>query len=427
MATLVSGDTLSLNNLAGATGNTQGVNVSLGAIRGGSGITTGLSSYAIDSVVGITGYTYAVEGTSENYQLTFTGEGSNFGQIKSHTPNFTWSIPVQGGYMSLGTNSGYIRTFSVASMNPQSPSAQSALQGIVSHTIRVNFADGYNDHIGSGAGYGVNKDKTVYSVDSYDGNSTALCLKSDTLVTLLDGTQVEIGDLEEGMQLKGYSLDGLDSSTMNMLAWSSDSLTPSEIAVNVVNVVFSFAERVYNINNGEIIATAEHPLVVKDSDGVFKFKVIHTIEVGDSLVKADGTTSLVESIILEEGTVEIVSLDVDGPDTYLANGYITHNKGGNTHNDLVAPSAPTSLGYSPATQFLTWVAPTAVGITGITAYEVQVDNNSDYSSPIISYNEFSTNSISLQGQGLGSGTNYARVRAIDQGLKGSWATLTFTF
>ena len=77
-------ETLSLNNLAGATGNTEGSNVSLGAIKGSpsAGDNISLSSFGIDSVGSLSGYTYAVESTNETYTLAFGGEGSNFGQIK---------------------------------------------------------------------------------------------------------------------------------------------------------------------------------------------------------------------------------------------------------------------------------------------------------------------------------------------------------
>lgn len=418
---ITSGETLSLNSLGSATGQAT---KSLSAAKGDTTGPIAMSSFGIDEVGSISGYTYAVEGTSENYTLGFVGAGSNFSRISSRSANFTWSIPTQGGYLSLSTDSAATRTFSIGQMNPQSPVSQSALQSIVSHTIRVVFNDGFNDHA---TNYNSNRDKVVYSVDSYDGNSTALCLKSDTLVTLFDGSTIEIGDLEEGMKLKGYSLNGLDSS-MNMMEWNSSELSPEEVEVNVVNVVFSFAERAYNINNGEIIATAEHPLVVRDSNDVFKFKTIHSLVIGDSLIKGDGSSVLVDSIMIEEGTIEIVSLDVDGTDTYLANGYITHNKGGDSHTDLPAPGVPTSLAYTSVNgenKNITWVAPASTGTTGITAYDVQVDNNSDFSSPTLDFSEYSSTTLNIVA--LPTGTYYARVRAIDHGLKSSYtSTLTIT-
>lgn len=423
---LTSGNTLSLNALAGATGFTQNSNVSLGAIEGSptagenislSSMALGGSGTSIGSVGSISGYTYAVENTNETYTLGFTDAGTRFAsKIGNRAENFTWSVEA-GTTIGLTTNNGSSAVFTVSDR----PNTNGTLQSISSNTIRVVFADGFNDHA---TNYGENRDKTVYSVDSYDGNSTALCLKSDTLVTLVDGSKVEIGDLEEGSQLKGYSLNGLDESNINMLDWTSSELNPNEVTVNVVNLIFSFADKVYNLNNGEIIATAEHPLVVKDSNNIFRFKNIHNIEIGDSLIKGDGSEVLVQSTEIEEGTVEIVSLDVDGPDTYLANGYITHNKGGNSHTDLGAPGVPTSLAYTAVngeTKNVSWVAGTSSGTNGITAYDLQIDNNSDFSSPALNYTEYSTTSLNIVA--LATGTYYLRVRCIDHGLKSSWAQL----
>jgi hypothetical protein len=423
------GNTLSLGSLGQATGDysTPLSNVSLGTIEGSptAGEDISLSSFALGATgvaaVGtISGFTYAVENTSETYTLGFTGAGSRFSEISSRAANFTWSVPV-GSKISLSTNNGASAVFAVGDMTIGAP--QNTLQSIITHTLRVKFADGFNDHASN---YNVNRDKTVYSVDSYDGNSTALCLKADTLVTLIDGTQVEIGDLVEGDKLKGYSLEGL-TSDINMLDWSAENeLTPTETEVEVLNLVFSFAERVYDINSGEIVASAEHPLLV-NSNGIRKFKTIHQVEVGDFLIKADGTEIEVVTVDIHDETTEIVSLDVTGPDTYLANGYITHNKGGNTHTDLSASAAPSSFAYTAVNgenKNLTWVAPTSSGTTGITAYDIQVATDVGFSNLLVNIAEYSTTTLNIVAQP--TGTLYARVRAIDHGLKSIWSTISFS-
>ena len=421
-----SGDTLSLNALAGATGNTQNSNVSLGTIKGSpiGGDNIGLSKFSIDSVGSISGFTYAVESTSENYTLGFTtgSEGLLFNsKIGNRSSNFTWSVPA-GSYITVSTNSGATATFAVSSMNPQSPGAQTALLGVQTHTIRGKFVDGYNDHA---TNYNTNIDKTVYSVDSYDGNSTALCLTIDSPVTLADGTIVEAGDLNEGDTLKGFSIGGLSvDSDGTFLDWSSNSLSTSPKDVTIVNLTYSFASRYYDVNNGEVTATAEHPMLVKDSvSGDYLFKEMFNLVVGDKLVKGDNSEVEITSIEIVEKTTEIVSIDVESEDTYMVNGYITHNKGGNSHTDLASPGAPTSLAYS--SPFVSWVAPASVGTGGITAYDVQIDNNSDFSSLTYDYSEWSDLNIEVNTL-LAPGTWYIRVRAIDQGLKGTFATLTFT-
>ena len=167
-------------------------------------------------------------------------------------------------------------------------------------------------------------------------------------------------------------------------------------------------------------------MLIKDAfDRMFRFKKIGHITTNDKLVrKIDG--ELVErditSIETIDETVEIVTIDVETQDTYLINGYVTHNKGGNSHSDLTAPSAPTNLAYTEVdteNHNITWDA-----VSGATAYRLQVDNNSDFSSPIIDADEYSGTTYNVV-TALGTGTFYARIRAIDHGLNGSYSsTLT---
>ena len=206
----------SLNNLAGATGFTQGSNVSLGTIEGSATADENiqLGSFALTSVTAPTGYTYAVEGTSETYTAGAAG-GSRSSHIEEYTPNWTWTVPV-GSNISLGTNNGKSAVFSVSSMT--NAPTQTVLQSIISHTIRLVFQDNFSEGC---TNRGSNLDKTVYSVDSYDGNSAALCLTIDSPVTLADGTIVEAGDLNEGDLLKGFSIGGLgEDSDGTFLDWS---------------------------------------------------------------------------------------------------------------------------------------------------------------------------------------------------------------
>jgi hypothetical protein len=417
MATLTSGDTLSLNGLASATGQ---LTKSLSAAKGNSTGPISLSSFAIDSIGSISGYTYAVENTSETYTLGFGGAGSNFSRISTRGENFTWSVPV-GSKISLSTNNGASAIFSVGNMTDVA--TQTTLQGIETHTIRVVFADGFNDHA---TDYGANRDKTVYSVDSYDGNSTALCLTIDSPVTLADGTTIEAGELSEGDLLKGFSIGGLGTdSDGTFLDWSSSELSTTAKDVTIVNLTYSFSPRYYDINNGEVTATSEHPMLVKDSvGGDYLFKEMFNLVVGDKLIKGDGTEVDITSIEVVEKTTEIVSIDVEEEDTYMVNGYITHNKGGNTHSDFSGPGAPTSVSYS--SPLITWTAPSDTTTTGVTAYEYQISAASNFSSIENTADEWSTTEVEVNTI-LAAGTWYFRVRAIEAGLKGTWSsTLTFT-
>ena len=434
MATLSSGDTLSLNNLATATDQST---KSMGTIAGSVSTPISMSAFAIDKVEDISGFTYVVENTSEDYVLNFSGSGNShngrFVKIRELKRNYDWSV--SGGsyfssasYSQAGAGSGSI-TLSAGDMS----NAGGALIGATSHTLSVTFADGFNDHA---TNYNTARTKTIYSVDSYDGNAASLCLVSDSPIEKADGTVVEVGDLSEGDVLKGYALAGLpEDSDANFYDWSSDTIGETSKNVTVVNVTYSFSNKIYNINSGAVKGTGEHPMLIKDAtDGLYRFKQLMLIEVGDKLVKEEGGSLVdvdVTSITLENSDVEIVSLDVEAQDTYLVNGYLTHNKGSDSHTDLAAPGAPTSITYNAGTDTISWTAPSSVGTTGITAYDWTLSPNSDYSSPVTNgtATEWSATSINLTGRGISldlATTYYFRVRAIDQGLAGTYGTLSFS-
>ena len=221
MATLSSGDTLSLNNLATATDQST---KSMGTVAGSTATPISMSAFAIDSVGAVTGFTYVVENTSEDYVLGFGGDGGRFVKIREKKRNFDWSITGGGtiyftsaSYSEGGAGSG---SLTIAAGEMKNAGTQTALVGATSHTLGVKFADGFNDHA---TNYNSSRTKTIYSVDSYDGNAASLCLVSDAPIEKADGTVVEVGDLSEGDVLKGYALDGLpEDSDANNDAGSAD-------------------------------------------------------------------------------------------------------------------------------------------------------------------------------------------------------------
>ena len=435
MATLAAGNTLSLNSLATACDEST---KSLGTCAGSTATPISMSAFSIDAVSSISGYTYVVESTAEDYTVTFSNEGGRFKKIKDQKKNYDWTITSAGttyftsaSYDAGGAGSGSI---TITAGNMTNAGSQTQLVGAQAHTLQVKFADGFNDHLGSGNKYNTAVTKTIYSVDSYDGNAAALCLVSDSPIIKADGNVVEVGDLNEGDELKGYALAGLsEDSDGDFLEWESDTIGETQKNVKVVNVTYSFSNKIYNINNGEIKGTSENPMLVKDkSDGKYRFKELVRLEIGDYLIQEIRdvlTEKEITSITIDTDEIEIVSLDVEVQDTYLVNGYVTHNKGGNSHTDLTAPSAPTGLAYNSGTDVLSWNAPSSTGTGGITAYDYQIDDNSDFSSTIATGAEVPSTSISsVSGiSGIGTGTRYLRVRAYDQGLASAWSdTLTFT-
>jgi len=432
------GETLGLNGLAGATGNTQGSNVSLGDIKGSpsAGDNISLSSFGIDAVGTLSGFTYAVEATDETYTLGFTGAGANFTPIKQRHQNFTWSVSPTfnsdgntAGFLSIASNQDFTGVITVGTMNPQAGSSQASLLGAHSHTLSVAFDDGFNQHA---TNFNTAINKTVHSVDSYDGNSTSLCLTIDSEVTLSDGTIIEVGDLEEGDVLRGFAINTLGEDESQFLGWSVDTLSTTAQDVTITSLIYSFSNRHYDINGGEVTATGEHPMLVKDaSDGKYRFLEMFNISTDDKLIREiDGVITEVDitSVDVITKTSEIVSIDVETNDTYLVNGYITHNKGGNSHSDETAGTAPDTPTWTNGTKTLAW----SRNDSSTNVYDVQVATDSGFSSLEINQTQWSEATMVMTTDSgtfdIGTGTRYARVRQYNSnGLLSDYSTtLTFT-
>jgi len=130
------GDNLSINALAGATGASP---KSLLTAAGGSGSNITVTSFTITGVTTPTTNTNAYAyGASVTITTNFTSAGSRFlSRIGSRSQNFTWPASISG--LTLSTNSGYTRTYT-NTYNPGGTSCSSA----VSRTASITFNDGFN-------------------------------------------------------------------------------------------------------------------------------------------------------------------------------------------------------------------------------------------------------------------------------------------
>jgi hypothetical protein len=398
----VRGDNLKLSALASASNNPG--NASLGTIAGSTASPISMSEFHVGGeITGITGFTYVVEDTTDSYDLAFTGTGARFDQVDL-AQNFTWNVQASGSY----TGSSYISIvgspssscqISISTMNPQDPSSQTELLTQKEHYISASFADGFNTNV---TGYNTVFGKTIYSVDTYNSN-TALCLTADSLVELEDGTEMEIGDLIAGDELIGYNIEGLGDLDEDYLGWSSPTLSMTPETVKVVSVTFGFSDVIYNINNDDIKATYEHPLLVLDGiENVYKFKKAGTITKLDKLVKEEGLVD-VTSIQVQKGeSIEIVSIDVETQDTFVVNGYIHHNKGGNSHTDQDTIAATTPVIYLNPDSIDPDAVSAGDSLTGANIWESALTGNALSAS-------------------IGSGTFQLNIGSIDGGRQVQWS------
>lgn len=391
-----SGDTLSLSNLQGATG------AAAKSLSSAAGTTTGpiaMSEFSIGSVDSITGYTYVKESTSETFTLGFTDAGSRFlSRVGAVSTNFSWSIDAPSEF-SFQANPPYNPSVTAAAIG-----GGATLSAPSARTIGVKFSDGFNDHA---TGYNVNKTKTVYNVDDYAGAS-GLCLHLDEDILLADGTTKKAGDLLEGDILKSYYPPYVDQLTdYNFYDWQYK--TPGGVLTDsvVTGVAYTFVDRwnIVTTDSGSVRGNGEHPMFVWDvNEEVYKFKPLGLVQTGDKFIKVIGDNEVEEVVVLENNvqnsTIEVVSIDVEEVDTYIVNGFVTHNKGSNSFAGYSISATPTisvstvTIGgetYRRLTISLNSavVSPGSTAISANYSFDIQIASDSGFSTILVAPTSFS--------------------------------------
>ncbi len=324
---------LSLGNLFRAvSGSVRTGAVSISGLNGG-GSNINMLGFATDAIT-ITPptFTYIVESTTENAQFSFASTGSQFyNKVQSQTNNYTCSFNNSNFTVSSATrgNGPSVFPLNAAAIAQSNYSEASA-------TLTMAYADGFN--LGA-TNYGSATTKVLYAVDVYNTiNEPDFCLLFGTKIQLADGTEVNVEDLNVGDQIKSWVPAGLpdenldaESDQVDWRFYFTNTLEGTAQNVTVSDVTFNFAEGYVSLNDGLIKATETHPLYVWDSEILkYRFKNIGDVIIGDKLIMQDETEVEVTNIELIREDVEIVTVNVEDADVYIANGLISHNKGTTT-------------------------------------------------------------------------------------------------
>jgi hypothetical protein len=326
---------LSLGNLYRATqGSTRtSQQVSLNAMNATAGTQASIGDFAIDSVtVNLPTYTYIVESTQETATFTFGSAGSKHGaRVGSVSANY--DVSFNNANFSVGSP-----TLGASPSFPITPAAiNSSTYSEASAILSMKYADGFNL---AATGYNSTSTKTLYAVDVYNTiNQPDFCLLFGTKVTKADGTEINVEDLVVGDSIKAWVPVGLpdedldpESSDVPWRFFMQESISGSYQEVQVQDLVFNFASGYFDINNGIIKATGTHPVYVWDSEiEKYHFKNVEDVLIGDLIVTYDEINGLSEvevyDISIVEADIEIVTINVENADVYLANKTISHNKG----------------------------------------------------------------------------------------------------
>ena len=343
---------LSLGNLFRATQGSARTTqaVSLNAMNASAGTIASLGRFAIDSVtINLPTYTYVVESTNESATFSFGSPGALHGsRVGSVAANY--SVTFDNANFSVGTP-----TLGASPSFPITPAAINASNYSEAQSIlSMRYADGYNL---AATNYNSTSTKVLYAVDVYNTiNQPDFCLLFGTKIELADGTEVNIEDLNVGDTIKAWVPAGLpdenqdpESDQVDWRFYHSNTLSGSMQNVVVNDLVFNFASGYFSLNNGLINATETHPLYVWDNEiGKYKFKNVGDILFGDRLVMKDETEIEITNIEIIEADIEIVTLNVEEADVYISNGFISHNKIGQTNAQPPIPASGLRMYLDPS-------------------------------------------------------------------------------
>lgn len=327
---------LSLGNLYRAwSGTTRSgaVSSSMNAANGMAGTAVSMSSFAMDNAAATLPFTYIVESTGENVTFAFTSAGLAFNnRLKEVAANYTITLN-DDTYFTVGTKG------SSTAINAKAL-AGSTYSGSNATTLTVYYDDTFNvDATGNNKSAGA-ASKTIYSVDSYNSiNSDILCVSTETQILLADGTSVSAGDLYVGDSIKTFVPEGMpswlpDEDQAEWYWWYHTSASAGEVVdATVSNIYFSFIDQYVSINDGEIKSTHAHPFYAWDAlTDTYQFTRAEDIAEGDKLIKYNSVSGEIEEVEVYKvefmnRTLEIATITIDVAHTYLANGFVSHNKG----------------------------------------------------------------------------------------------------
>lgn len=169
---------------------------------------------------------------------------------------------------------------------------------------------------------------TTYVVTG-GGTGGGGCHLAGDLLTLASGETKKVEDIVLGDTLLSLAINGLsDVETIYREFNVSAADYSDEYTSAVVNDIYvDTYSSYYDINNGELQLTLEHPVLVKTSDDRVVFKVIKDVLVGDSMLNQNNEWVLVNSNVLvqTEAPFTTYAFNVENKDVYFASGILVHN------------------------------------------------------------------------------------------------------
>ena len=155
------------------------------------------------------------------------------------------------------------------------------------------------------------------------------CIVYGMRVHLNDTTKMPVENIMHRDTMLGLDIKGLPDSSVNESAfrdWSTSDLEARDVRVAVASAHRSTYTSYYVLNN-VLKLTLEEPILAQ-RDGVWAFIEVRSLVVGDSLYHITGNPVELTSIEIITEKVKVCSFNVEDIDTYFVEGFLIHNRDG---------------------------------------------------------------------------------------------------
>lgn len=297
------------------------------------------------------------ESTNETVKMQFTDAGSRFiTRIAGHNQNFVWKDDKSGTTYNTASSAGYSTVWTAGAISNVTTDTGAGMQDSMSiaHAgdLRVSMSAAYvDDRVSSGFNdQATNYNKYIIGItqveDTY--NSVAItCFTPETKLTLFNGTEKEIQDLTIGDELLSMRMPNARTEEefpviASDVAYADYCITElgetETVSAEIINMFFDFVDS-YFVINGDIKVTGEHPFFIKIPEGFYLetedqtigefwcWEYVRNLKIGQIMYDKDMKEITIDTIEEIEDEIEIVNIDVDGNNTYFAEGVLVHNKG----------------------------------------------------------------------------------------------------
>ena len=316
-----------------------------------------ISEFAVDEVSSsLSGSRFMDEGTAETYKIEFKSAGSRFlTRIARHSQNFKWDVASGLSANAASNYTGSITAAAISNITTAVAGGQDSMSAAHAGDTRITMSGAYvDDNVATGFNASaINYNKKILHLtqveDLYNGTAIT-CFTPDTKLTLFDGTKKEIQDLSIGDELLSMRMPNAQTEEEHPIIASEVAyadyciveLGETELVTSkIINMFFDFADS-YFVINGDIKVTGEHPFFIKipeefylptrgqNSEEFWCWEYVRNLEVGQIMYDKDMKEITIDTIEEIEEEIEIVNIDVDGNNTYFAEGILVHNKGSST-------------------------------------------------------------------------------------------------